>query len=87
MLRATGSGIAPIAAILDDAITRPDPREFRCYYGARRQDDLPSMPLLARRTDALGERFQFLPTLSAARGEWAGRSEGHLFYDKFHAAV
>ncbi len=128
LLCATGSGIAPIAAILDDAIAREDGREFRFYYGARRQDDLPGMPLLARCAEALGERFQFLPTLSAAPGEWPGRSgrvtqlvqrevsdapacdaylcgapamcdavgslleakgirEGHLFYDKFHAAL
>lgn len=128
LLCATGSGIAPIAAILDEAIARQDPREFRFYYGARRATDLPDLPLLARCHEALGERFKFLPTLSAADQAWSGSSgrvtqlmqrdvadapqcdaylcgapamceavgtlleakgirEGHLFFDKFHAAL
>lgn len=128
LLCATGSGIAPIAAVLDDAIARQDPREFRFYYGARRASDLPALPLLARCDEALGDRFKYLPTLSAAAEGWCGHSgrvtqlmqrdvgdaeqcdaylcgapamcdavgtlleakgirEGHLFYDKFHAAL
>ena len=128
VLCATGSGIAPIASILDDAVTRQDPREFRFYYGARRAADLPALPLLERCNEALGDRFRYLPTLSAANAAWSGHSgrvtqlmqrevgdaakcdaylcgapamcdavgtlleakgirEGHLFYDKFHAAL
>jgi propane monooxygenase reductase subunit len=73
LLCATGSGLAPIAAILHDAITRDDPRQFRFYYGARRRDDVPPLALLTRSREALGERFQFVPSLSAANGDWRGK--------------
>lgn len=128
LLCATGSGIAPIASILDEAVVRGDPREFRFYYGARRVADLPALPLLARCNEVLGDRFKYLPTLSGAGDSWSGHAgrvtqlmqrdigdaercdaylcgapamcdavgtlleakgirEGHLFYDKFHAAL
>lgn len=128
VLCATGAGIAPIASILDDAVARHDPREFRFYYGARHAVDLPALPLLERCNEVLGDRFKYLPTLSAADTMWSGLSgrvtqllqrdvadaercdaylcgapamcdavgtlleakgirEGHLFYDKFHAAL
>lgn len=128
LLCATGSGIAPIVAMLEDAIARQDERHFRFYYGARRREDLPRLEVLTRVAAALGDRFRFLPTLSAAHGDWPqgkgrvtqliqrdvhdaqnsdaylcgspamcdavgtlleakGIREGHLFYDKFHAAV
>ncbi len=74
LLCATGSGIAPIAAMLDDAIARNDPRAFRFYYGARRRDDLPPLPLLERCAEAFGDRFSFVPTLSAAAADWPGRN-------------
>ena len=128
LLCATGAGIAPIVSILEDAIARDDPRHFHFYYGARRENDLPALSVLERCNEALGSRFHYVPTLSAAPPGWAGHSgrvtqlvqrsvtdtgamdaylcgapamcdavgtlleakgvrEGHLFYDKFHAAL
>lgn len=72
LMCATGSGIAPIVAILEDAIARNDQREFRFYYGARRPQDLPALSLLTKCPEALGERFKFVPTLSAADEAWQG---------------
>ncbi len=41
LLVATGSGLAPLRAMLQDAAVRADPRAIHLYYGARTRADLP----------------------------------------------
>lgn len=41
LLVATGSGVAPLRAMLQDAALGSDPREIHFYYGARTRADLP----------------------------------------------
>lgn len=52
-LVATGSGIAPILSILQDAAIEGDPRSFRLYYGARTRADLVKVELLEGLTERL----------------------------------
>lgn len=73
LLCATGSGIAPILAMLEHAVHSDDPRRYRFFYGARTPVDLPPVVALERARAALGERFAYLPCLSRAPAHWQGR--------------
>ena len=69
---ATGTGIAPVKAILEDLGRRPDagqPRSVRVYFGGRRPADLYWTP------DAGTARF--VPVLSRADAAWGG-ARGHV---------
>jgi CDP-4-dehydro-6-deoxyglucose reductase len=66
---ATGTGIAPIKAILEDmainqALVRP--RSIKLYWGARRMEDLYWSPAIS------SPNFEFNPTLSKADSSWSG---------------
>jgi len=73
VLLATGTGIAPVKAILEGLSTLAEdtrPRSVTVYWGGRHRDDLywqpPEMPHL-----------RFVPVLSRAPGDWAG-ARGHV---------
>jgi propane monooxygenase reductase component len=72
LLCATGSGIAPILSILADAVMHGDPREFHFFYGARTEQDLPAVALFDRCREALGARWHYIPSLTAASNQWSG---------------
>jgi len=70
---ATGTGIAPVKAMLEGLAQRPDvqPRSVAVYWGGRTQNDLywdASKPQPVER---------FVPVLSRADASWAG-SRGHV---------
>lgn len=72
LLAATGSGIAPILSILQDAADQNDQREFSFFYGARTRSDLVKVSLLEELTANLNLRV--VPTLSQPTSgcEWTG---------------
>lgn len=73
LLVATGSGIAPLMSILDDARARADPRRFDLFFGARSVADLPFAARLQGYADHFGERFSYCPTLTQGAADWRGR--------------
>ena len=74
MLLATGTGIAPIKAMLADLAGRPgaqQPRSLRLLWGGRLPVDLFCAP------DASLPGLQYTPVLSRAGASWAG-ARGHV---------
>ena len=72
---ASGTGFAPIKAIIEDALRKGDERNMVLYWGGRRPNDL-YMADLARRWDAECANFRFVPVISDALPEdgWTGRA-------------
>lgn len=69
VLLATGTGIAPIKAILEGIERLPEeqrPRSVTAYWGGRRRDDHYLTP------SSFHRRWRFVPVLSRADGDWAG---------------
>jgi CDP-4-dehydro-6-deoxyglucose reductase len=74
VLLATGTGMAPIKAILESLRTAPadaQPRSVHVYWGGRHPEDLYWDPL------SLGSAIQFTPVLSRAGDNWGG-ARGHV---------
>jgi len=70
---AGGTGLAPIKAMVEDAVARGDPRPVRLFYGARSRDDLYDLD----RLDALAAAhpsFSYVVALSdePAGSDWSG---------------
>ena len=66
---ATGTGIAPIKAILESLSERPSgqhPRSITVVWGGRIQEDL------YVNIDSLPIELEFIPVLSRANGDWPG---------------
>lgn len=72
VLLATGTGIAPLAALVDEALADGDDRPLSLYWGARQPDDF-----YCRQTfEALAARhphFRFIPVVEGAAPGWRGR--------------
>ena len=71
---ATGTGIAPVKAIIEGVAQWPAsqrPRSVAVYWGGRRPEDLYWTPV------APGLAFRFVPVLSRADDGWAG-ARGHV---------
>src|SRR6266581_1343936 len=65
-VRAGGTGLAPVKAIIEALITAPDPgrhREIVLYYGARRHQDLYDLPAL-REMELIYPWLQVIPAVS-----------------------
>jgi len=75
ILLASGTGFAPIKAMVEDAVRRGVRRSFSLYWGGRRAADLYMAPL-ARRWAQDIPGFRFVPVLSDAPAEdgWNGRT-------------
>lgn len=76
VLLATGTGIAPVKAILEDLASHPteaQPRSVTVYWGGRHSEDLYWQPT------NLGPLppFRFVPVLSRAGDDWLGE-RGHV---------
>lgn len=72
LMVATGTGLAPIKAILESLMDDPDCPPVSLYWGMRQPDDL----YLHADIPAWGERlydFQYVPVLSRAGDGWQGR--------------
>jgi CDP-4-dehydro-6-deoxyglucose reductase len=76
LMVATGTGLAPIKAILESLMDDPDCPPVSLYWGMRRPEDL----YLHADIPAWAERlydFQYVPVLSRAGEGWRGR-RGHV---------
>jgi NAD(P)H-flavin reductase/ferredoxin len=71
---AGGSGLAPIQALLEEALARGREREVHFYFGARRQADLFGAEAMERLANQWRGSFRFVPVLSEepADSGWAG---------------
>lgn len=81
LMVATGTGLAPIKAILESLMDDPDCPPVSLYWGSRQPQDL----YLHDQIPAWGERlydFQYIPVLSRGGAEWKGR-HGYVH----HAAI
>lgn len=73
VLLATGTGIAPVKAILEGLSAMPadaQPRSMTVYWGGRHREDLYWQPPEM-------EGLRFVPVLSRADGDWTG-ARGHV---------
>lgn len=71
---ATGTGIAPIKAMLEDLDRKPKerlPRSVTVYWGGRVPDDLYWRP------GQMSYPYQLIPVLSRANADWIGK-RGHV---------
>jgi CDP-4-dehydro-6-deoxyglucose reductase, E3 len=75
ILLASGTGFAPIKAIIEHAMHVGCERPMTLYWGGRKRGDL-YLHALARRWAAEHPRLRYVPVLSEARAqdEWSGRS-------------
>ncbi|MDY0060239.1 MAG: iron-sulfur cluster-binding domain-containing protein [Myxococcota bacterium] len=67
-----GSGIAPLVAIVRDALARDLPLRLRLLYGARHQDDRPYQALLDGLAARQPDRLQVVYVLSEPLAGWTG---------------
>ena len=75
VLLASGTGFSALGAIVEEALTRRDPRPLHLYWGARRPEDLYDLPR-ARALAAAHPAMRLVPVLSEppeAAG-WTGRT-------------
>ncbi|HEY0295792.1 MAG TPA: 2Fe-2S iron-sulfur cluster-binding protein [Bordetella sp.] len=70
---ATGTGLAPIKAILESLLDHDDLPPCRLYWGMSSQDDLYHLDELAQWGKRLYE-FEFVPVLSRPAPGWQGRT-------------
>ncbi|MBL8533689.1 MAG: CDP-6-deoxy-delta-3,4-glucoseen reductase [Betaproteobacteria bacterium] len=72
---ASGTGFAPIKAIIEHAFHAGITRPMELYWGGRRPSDL-YMSDLARRWESAHSNFRFVPVISDAEpsDEWTGRA-------------
>ena len=73
ILIASGTGFAPIKAIVEHALAQNIVRPMRIYWGCRTQADL-YLPTLPATWDAEHPHIRFIPVLSAADADWRGRT-------------
>lgn len=73
---ATGTGLAPIKAILQGLMEEGDAPPVSLYWGARHEEDLYLAQEIVQWAERLDE-FQFIPVLSRPGPDWQGRS-GHV---------
>lgn len=71
---AGGSGLAPIRAVLQDALAAGIRRPVTLYFGARTRDDLYALDDIESIRSAWGAEFTFVPVLSDADDDvaWEG---------------
>jgi len=70
---ATGTGLAPIKAILESLLDNDDCPPSRLYWGMRSQRDLYLLDEIAAWSGRLYE-FEFIPVLSRPAAGWQGRT-------------
>jgi len=73
LLLATGTGFAPVASIVEEALRRRWSRPIALYRGGRRPEDLYLPELPARWAKRL-RGFRYEPVLSRPDASWPGRS-------------
>ncbi|MFH5927356.1 2Fe-2S iron-sulfur cluster-binding protein [Roseomonas xinghualingensis] len=73
LLLATGTGFAPVASILEEAVRRRWARPLILYRGGRQPDDLYLPEFPARWARRLRD-FRYVPVLSQPDPSWTGRT-------------
>lgn len=73
ILLASGTGMAPVASMIEDLLRRGTDRPLSLYWGVRRQEDLYLGDLPARWQRHLPE-LRFVPVLSEPGPGWSGRT-------------
>ncbi|OEZ60906.1 CDP-6-deoxy-delta-3,4-glucoseen reductase [Duganella sp. HH105] len=75
VLLASGTGFAPIKAIIEHLRAQDSQRPMVLYWGGRRPQDL-YMDALCRQWEAILPNFSYVPVISAAQPEdhWSGRT-------------
>ncbi len=75
---AGGSGLAPIKALLEDALSFKNPRPVVFLFGARSQQDLYCLDDIKQLQQEWAGDFTFVPVLSEepADSDWHGRAPG-----------
>ncbi|GJJ00831.1 CDP-6-deoxy-delta-3,4-glucoseen reductase [Duganella rhizosphaerae] len=75
VLLASGTGFAPIKAIIEHLRAQDSQRPMTLYWGGRRPQDL-YMDALCRQWEAILPNFTYVPVISAALPEdhWSGRT-------------
>jgi NAD(P)H-flavin reductase/ferredoxin len=68
---ATGTGFAPIKALIEDLIGRGNTRSVRFYWGGRREQDL-YLAGLPKKWEARTAWLKFTPVLSEPNADWSG---------------
>ena len=68
---ATGTGFAPIKAMIEDLLGRGNTRNVRLYWGGRRSEDLYLMNL-PRKWEAHASWLKYVPVLSEPVADWSG---------------
>jgi CDP-4-dehydro-6-deoxyglucose reductase len=76
LMVATGTGIAPIKAMLESLLDNPDCPPVTLYWGMRGEQDLYLRDAIESWRGRLYE-FQFVPVLSRGGDQWQGR-RGHV---------
>ncbi|ARP92087.1 CDP-6-deoxy-delta-3,4-glucoseen reductase [Bordetella genomosp. 9] len=76
LMVATGTGLAPIKAILESLLDNPDCPPVTLYWGMRTEADLYMRDVIESWKGRLYE-FEFVPVLSRASASWQGR-RGHV---------
>jgi CDP-4-dehydro-6-deoxyglucose reductase len=75
VLLASGTGFAPIKAIVEHLRAQNSTRQMTLYWGGRRPQDL-YMDALCRQWEAILPNFSYVPVISGAQPEdhWSGRT-------------
>jgi NAD(P)H-flavin reductase len=68
---ATGTGFAPIKAMIEDLIGRGSSRSVRLYWGGRREQDL-YLAELPKKWQTRARWLTFTPVLSESDADWSG---------------
>lgn len=76
LMVATGTGLAPIKAILESLLDNPDCPPVTLYWGMRTEADLYLRDVIESWKGRLCD-FEFVPVLSRADASWQGR-RGHV---------
>ena len=87
LLVAGGSGLAPILAILKEALASGVSRSAILLFGAREERDLYALEEIEAIAREWRGEFRFVPVLSAAAGDAAWSGERGLVTDKIPALI
>lgn len=73
ILLASGTGFAPVKAIIEEAVRTDNQRSMTLYWGGRRQPDL-YMHARCLEWETLYPWFHYVPVLSEANTQWQGKT-------------
>lgn len=87
MLVAGGSGLAPVIAMLQEAVKEGTHRDVTLLFGAREEQDLYGLDVIGRIANSWQGQFSFVPVLSAAADDTPWKGERGMVADKIPALI